>query len=187
MKNSIGIAFTGMCIGIAAVVSGPVAQVKMVIHLIEEVNWPPFTPDTNGMATIAHISPRNKKVSIASASDFAKYKIGTIPNGAPEQLLVKAGADSTKLDRTAKVDGNILKFQSGRIDAFAINVLSAQYEMKKMNINWEEYEIVYTLKEGNLCYAFHKDVDQKKVDAINGAMAKLKASSVFDTIIKKYL
>jgi len=137
--------------------------------------------------TIGLVAQKSKKVAIHSPADFAKYKIGTIINGAPEQLLIKAGADSTKLDRTAMVDGNILKLQGGRIDAFAINVLSAQYEMKKKSIPWDEYEIVYILKEGSLCYAFHKDVDQKTIDAINAAMAKVKTSGAFDSIVKKYL
>jgi len=137
--------------------------------------------------TIGLISLKSKKVTIGSSADFGNYKIGTIVNGAPEQLLIKAGADSGKLDRTAKVDGNILKLQSGRIDAFTINILSAQYEMKKQGISWNDYEVVYTLKEGDLCYAFHKDTDQKVIDKINAAITKLKAGGNLDIIVKKYL
>jgi len=123
---------------------------------------------------IGLISLKKQNVQIKSAADFSKYKIGTIREGAPEQLLLKAGAPESSLDRGTNMQSNMSKLVAGRIDAFAINILAAQYYAKENGISWDQIDISYTLKEAELYYAVHKSVPADEVKKLNDAVKAAK-------------
>jgi len=110
---------------------------------------------------------------------FSKYKIGTIREGDPEQLRLKAGAPESSLDRGTNMQSNMSKLVTGRIDAFAINILAAQYYAKENGISWDQIDISYTLKEAELYYAVHRSVPADEVknlnDTVKAAKPKLAA------------
>jgi ABC-type amino acid transport substrate-binding protein len=135
---------------------------------------------------------KSRKIKLTSLADAARYRIGTIRDGAPEQLLLRAGVPEKGLDRIAGPELNIKKLQAGRIDMFAFNVPSTQYLMIKRGIDPDKYESVYTLKHADLYYAFNKNTDDRLIDALNRTLQEMKqhdaaGTSKVDRIIAGYL
>lgn len=138
------------------------------------------------------VAPKAKGLKIESVKDLDGLLIGSILDGAPEQLLVKAGFDAAKLERVPKPEQNVKKLAAGRIDAIAFNVDSTRYTMKGLDINPDDYETVLVLKKAQLYYAFHRDTDDVFIAAMNAALARLKTAdsggaSPYDKILSSYL
>jgi polar amino acid transport system substrate-binding protein len=142
--------------------------------------------------TIGLIALKKNNIQLRSLEDAKKYTIGTIRDGAPEQLVLKGGLMENDLDRIASPESNIKKLQAGRIDLFAFSVPSTRYLMITLGIDPDNYESVYTLKQAELYYAFHKDTDDQVIQALNTTLQELKqpdttGKSSIDRILDKYL
>ena len=142
--------------------------------------------------TIGLIALKEKHIKIDSVEDLKKYRIGTIRDGAPEQLVIKAGVDENKLNRIASPTSNIKKLNYDRIDLFAFNVPTTMYLILTMGLNPEDYEVVHTLKKADLYYVFHKDTDKKFINDLNQVLKELKKAdqngkSEYDRILEFYL
>ena len=147
----------------------------------------PITDLTIGLTAL-----KERKIKLKSLADVEKYTIGTIRDGAPEQLVLKGGVQERNLDRIASPGANIKKLQAGRVDLFAFNVPSTRYLMIKMGLDPDNYENVYTLKQVDLYYAFHRDTDDRLIQAFNKTMQEMKqpdatGKSEVDRIIAGYL
>lgn len=143
-------------------------------------------------AKIGLIGAKSKNIKINSSADFSKYRIGTIREGAPEQLLIKAGGDVTKFNRDTRADLQVKKLNAGRIDLFSFNLPTAQYLMKTQGLNPADYDSVYDLKVPELHIAFHKDTDSAFVAKVQKALDEMKipgsdGKSEFDRVVDKYL
>ena len=142
--------------------------------------------------TIGLIALKKNNIQLQSLENIKKYRVGTIRDGAPEQLVLKAGIEKKDLDRIASPESNIRKLQAGRIDLFAFSVPSTRYLMIRMGIDPDNYESVYTLKQADLYYAFHKDTDEQLIQALNTTLQELKqpdttGKSSIDRIVDNYL
>ncbi len=142
--------------------------------------------------TIGVIAKKNRHIKITDIEDFKHYRIGTVRDGAPEQLLVKLGVDSEQLNRLAFPEMNIKKLQTDRIDLFVFNVQTARYLMVTLGINPEDYETVFSLKKMDLYIGLHKNTESTLVAALQAALDELKRPgpdgvSPFDHIVRKYL
>ncbi len=147
----------------------------------------PITDLTIGLTAL-----KERNIRLNSLEDTQQYIIGTIRDGAPEQLVLKSGAAESSLDRIASPEANIKKLQAGRIDLFAFNVPSTRFLMLKLGIDPDKYESVYTLKQADLYYAFHKDTDDELIRALNQTLQAMQqpdaaGTSEVDRIIGGYL
>ena len=142
--------------------------------------------------TLGLMAPKAKQIVLNSLEDANAYKIGTVRDGAPEQLAINGGVDEKSLDRISDPVLNVKKLQAGRIDMFAFNVPTTQYLMIDMGINPSDYEVVYTLKQTALYFAFHKDTDVDLITQLNAALEELHTAdatgkSAVDRLIETYL
>jgi len=142
--------------------------------------------------TLGVIAKKERNIKIDSIDDFRKYRIGTVRDGAPEQLLIKAGVPLEQLDRLALPEQNIRKLQAGRIDMFVFNIQTAQYLMVKLGIDPTDYETVFMLKNPVLYLALNKNTDPDIVNRLQQSLDKMKQPdkdgfSPFNQVIKKYL
>ena len=142
--------------------------------------------------TIGIVAPKDKKLKIETAGDLKGLRVGTIRDGAPEQLLLKTGFDVVDLDRAPSPEQNIKKLVGKRIDGLAFNIDSTFYTMKSMGINPDEYEIVYVLKKIQVYYAFNRETDDAFIDLMNATLADLKkkddaGKSFHDSVVSSYL
>ncbi len=141
--------------------------------------------------TIGLVGLKTKNIKLQSIKDADKYRIGTIRNGAPEQLVLEAGIQESNLERIASPESNIKKLQAGRIDLFAFSVPSTRYLMIKLGMDPDEYESVFTLSQADLYYAFHRDTDDQLIHALNTTLQEMKqpdstGKSIVDRIIDSY-
>ncbi len=142
--------------------------------------------------SIGVIAKKKRDIKIATIADFENYRIGTVRDGAPEQLFIKTGVLLKNLERRTLPEQNIKKLQAGRIDLFVFNIQTVRYLMVKQGINPEDYETVYMLKNPKLYLALHKDTNLELVDKLQASLDKMKqpdadGTSLFDRIIRKYL
>ena len=129
-------------------------------------------PITN--ITMGLIALKERNIQIDTLQDLRKYTIGTIRDGAPDQLLLKAGIPESHLDRIASPESNIKKLLAGRIDLMGFSVLSARFVMQRMGINPDLFEAVYTLQERPLYFAFHKDSSRELIHSLNATLKDMK-------------
>ena len=142
--------------------------------------------------TIGLLARRDRDIHLGSLWDAGRYVIGTIRDGAPEQLLLKAGVPADCLDRIASPELNIKKLEAGRIDMFAFNIPSTRSLMFRMGIDPDEYASVYTLKQADVYIAFHRDTDDRLIRALNSSLDRMRipgsdGKSELDRIIDRYL
>ena len=142
--------------------------------------------------TMGLVALKTNRIKLHSIGDANKYRIGTIRDGAPEQLVLAAGIEESNLERIASPEANIKKLHAGRIDLFAFSVPSTRYLMIKLGMDPDEYESVYTLKQVDLYYTFHKDTDAQLIHALNRTLQEMKqpdatGKSSVDRIIDSYM
>jgi polar amino acid transport system substrate-binding protein len=139
---------------------------------------------------ISLIARKNKNVKIDSAKDISKYKIGVVRDDIGEQLLVSAGIELKKLDRIGGVNATLLsikKLNADRIEVWSYEENVGKWEIKKYGFDLNEYEIVYTLKEGELYYAFHIDTPNSLIKGFQFGLDELKKDGTHKRILNKYL
>lgn len=142
--------------------------------------------------TIGVVAKKDHNIEIHSIDDFKRYRIGTVRDGAPEQLLIKAGVSPELLERLALPEQNIRKLCADRIDLFVFNVQTIQYKMVKLGIDPEDYETVYMLKTPSLYLALHKDSPDELVGKLQKSLDEMKTPDkdgvvLFNQIVNKYL
>jgi ABC-type amino acid transport substrate-binding protein len=142
--------------------------------------------------TIGLTALKERHIRLQSLEDAAKYRLGTIRDGAPEQLVLKAGVDVAGLDRIGDPELNIKKLQAGRIDMFAFNIPSTRYLMIRLGIDPDRYETVYIMEQLDLYYAFHRDTDDALIRSLNATLQALRqpdgtGTSEVERIISSYL
>ena len=142
--------------------------------------------------TIGVVAKKERKINIQTVDDFKHFQIGTVRDGAPEQLLIKAGVPLENLERLALPEQNIRKLCAGRIDLFVFSVQTVQYKMVKLGIDPGDYETVYILKTPSLYLALHKDTDPELIEKLQKSLDELKKPDKdgvipFDQIVDKYL
>lgn len=142
--------------------------------------------------TIGLVAAKNSNIEINAVSELSTYRIGTIRDGAPEQLLLAAGYPEEMLERVTKPDQNIQKLVLNRIDMLAFNIDSTRYTMRRMGLSPDDYHTVFPLKTIQLYYAFHKDTDEQLIEKLNQALASLKTPdsnnhSPYQEILSRYL
>ena len=67
--------------------------------------------------TMGLVGLKTNSIKLQSIEDADKYRIGTIRDGAPEQLVLAAGIEESNLERIASPEANIKKLHAGRIHA----------------------------------------------------------------------
>ncbi|RLC21121.1 MAG: amino acid ABC transporter substrate-binding protein [Deltaproteobacteria bacterium] len=136
---------------------------------------------------------KDRNVKISSVDDVKGYRIGIIRNDAAEQLLIQAGIEKNTLERVAKAAILIKMLNAGKIDMWGYNEAPVKWLLKKNDLNTEDYETVYTLKEVDAYYAFHKDTPDLLIRNFQNALDGIKkktgdgGKSEHEKIMDKYL
>lgn len=142
--------------------------------------------------TIGLTASKKKHITIDSIEDLTPYRIGTIRDGAPEQLLLQAGYPADKLERVTKPQQNIQKLVRDRLDLIAFNTTSTYHTMLQSGLDPDDYETVFILKKIELYYAFNRETDDARIEELDHALKELKKTdadgkSPYESIISSYL
>jgi len=142
----------------------------------------PVIPSTNSI-----IAKKSSHLKINSVSDMNHLKIGVIREDIGDHLLKGLKVKRRAIKREKNPQKMIAKLEKGRFDAIAYADDITFYNMKLMGIDSSKYETVYTLKEGAMYYAFHKDTDDRILHQLQKALDQLKKNGTVDSIASKYL
>jgi len=138
-------------------------------------------------AQIGLVARKGRNIRAASPADLHAYTIATVRDGAPEQLLLKAGVPERALDRGNSIEANLKKLLAGRVDMVAFNIPAVMYNLSRMGADPTDFSVVYVLRELDLYYAFHKETDPVFLQAVQAALVRVRASSEYEAIVRKYL
>lgn len=130
------------------------------------------------------IAPKSSGIKIDSIEDLKKLEVGAVRDDLGEALAKEAGIES--IDSIANNELNVKKLNEGRIDVWVYAKNSAMLVVKDMGLNPDDYESVWNLSRSELYYAFHKDVDDAVIEALQKALDEMKADGTWETIYNKY-
>ncbi len=139
--------------------------------------------------TVGIVALKEKGIVINNLSDLKQYRIGTVLKDIGEQILLQSGIDRKQIHSiggTNCIDLSFKKMKIDRIDMFAYEINSAKYEAKNNGHNFDDFDIIYTLKEGQLYYAFNIETDDEVINRWQNALDTVKANGRYDEIMAKY-
>lgn len=141
------------------------------------------------LTRIALIAKKDRAITIQAIKDVVPYKIGVVIDDIGEQQLQETGLPLT-VERLAGVDvtrRSLKKLQAGRIDLWAYEEFVAKFAMETYGFDPDKYETVYTLAEGELYYACHKETPSIVIHQLQQALDDLKALGKLKKIVNSYL
>ena len=141
----------------------------------------PIIPSVVGV-----IAKKSTNLTLAEPTDLNNLRIGVIRDDIGHQLLEGIGVDEGAIHLTSNTENMLKMLTKGRVDAVAYGDDIARWYLKSMGANAADYEVVYTLKEGNMGYAFHKDTDPAILEKLQQALDELKAEGEVGRIAAKY-
>lgn len=133
-----------------------------------------------GSGVIGLIGRKDKHIVINTPKDMEKYRIGVVREDIGHQLMLKVLPEK-ELDISNSSGSNLLKLNQGRIDLFAYDTSVADFVLKHLELDSEEYETLYILDEAPLCIAFNKDTDDAIVETFQKALNRILAERNTDT------
>ncbi|MGR2820719.1 transporter substrate-binding domain-containing protein [Vibrio vulnificus] len=141
---------------------------------------------------IVVMAKKSAQISIKRPNDLIQYRIGVIRDDVGEQLLLELGVPRNSMQESSYAATLAEQLYKGRIDLWAYEENVATWWISKGGFNSEDFEPVYVLQEGELYYAFNKDVDGTSVRALQQAIDALKHTSddenqtFYQSIVSKY-
>jgi len=139
--------------------------------------------------TIGVISLKNKSVVIKNVLDLNKYKIGTIKKDIGETLLLENGINKnnmTSIDGTNSLATLFYKLEREKIDMMAYETKVAMYSADLNGFESDKFEVIYTLANNELYFAFNKQTPDKTIQKWQKALDSMKSNGTYDKILKKY-
>jgi polar amino acid transport system substrate-binding protein len=135
---------------------------------------------------IAVTARKSRQLSIKSAEDLNRLKISVVRDDIGEQLLVGQGVKLGAIDQLNSGLSMVKKLASGRVDAVAYTFITTLSLFEQANINPDEFEIVYVLKQSNMGYAFHSTTDVRILEPMRKALDELTLDGTRAKILEKY-
>lgn len=136
---------------------------------------------------ITLIAPKSAGLNVTSVADMNQLSIGAIRDDIGQQLLLSQGVSADQIQLSSKTDAMIRKLKSGRVDAIAYGQDIAFWTMKSMGMSPTDFESVYTLADGQMGYAFHKDTDPALLEQLQTTLDQLIADGTVQSISDQYL
>jgi len=142
----------------------------------------PIIPSVVGV-----IAKKSANLEVAGPADLNSLRIGAIRDDIGHQMLESIGVEEKAIHLTSNT-GNMLKMLiNDRVDAIAYGDDIARWHLKNMGENTTDFEVAYTLKEGEMGYAFHKETDPAILQKLQKALDELKADGTVERIAARYL
>ena len=142
---------------------------------------------------IAIISKKRNNIKISSATDLSKYKIATPKNAAPEKLFENMGGSLSNVVRVSTPLQTHRLLEYDRIDAFVGDSIPFLSFLQENNLNVDDYEIVLTLKKGELYFSANRAMNPEIISKLQNALNLMKKvnpdtkKSIYGEVVSKYM
>ena len=137
-------------------------------------------------SSVSIVAARSSGLEISSIDDLASLTIGVVREDIGEQSLLADGAQAT-ISRADSARSLVRMLTAGRFDAIAYGMDTALWNMQQEGIDSSAYESVFTLREGVMGYACHKDTDPAIMEQLQQALDALVADGTVARIRAEYL
>jgi polar amino acid transport system substrate-binding protein len=127
---------------------------------------------------------KKNQFKIKSADQLTAYQIGTIRSDGSEQLLRNEFDAKLTLASNVSMAANLKKLSLRRIDMIAYSENMAATMFLYHGYDPADFEVVYSLKKVDACFAFSKDVDKEFVAAFQNELTNIVTSPVYKTLIR---
>ncbi len=105
---------------------------------------------------------------------MANYRIGVIRDDVGEQMLLELGVPREAMQEANYVTQLAEQLMKKRIDLLAYDESAALWFTSQAGLDPKLFKTVYILKEGELYFAFNKNVPKKLVDQLQKGIDILK-------------
>ncbi|WP_114787548.1 substrate-binding periplasmic protein [Vibrio tetraodonis] len=141
---------------------------------------------------IVALAKKSRGIKVKAALDFVQYRIGVIRDDVGEQLMLELGVPRDGMYEASLPENIADQLAKDRIDIWAYEENVAKWWLKKKGYNTDDYEPVFVLSDGELYYAFNKEVDDKLVEKLQLGIDAVKdkknesGQSQYQEIVAKY-
>lgn len=142
-----------------------------------------------GPITVARfvlIGKKDRDFSLKSLDQLEGLCVGTLRDDIADTLL-RPYQNIAKIQPLADMALNVAKLRDNRIDLIAYDEFSWHMLAKRMQLNLEDFQAVYILKETAIHYAFNPSVPDTELQRFQGALDKVKATPAYDQMLEKFL
>lgn len=111
-----------------------------------------------------------------AGDDLARYRIATVQNDTAADYLRDAGVPDSSVVYETEPAGLVDAVRDGRADAIAYPLITTRHLLERAGLDPDRFEIVRTLGERDMYFAFNRNASPIAVDAVNQSIAVLKTS-----------
>lgn len=139
-------------------------------------------------SNIVLIAKKSRGIRINSAEDIKQYdRIVVVRDDIGEQMLLELGIPEENLRQTSSGINSAVILNKDRVDMWAYGRIVAAWNIKELGFNPGDYEEVYTLKESQQYFAFHKDTASSVIANLQKALDELQSNGKLKEIANSYL
>ncbi|MEO4048693.1 transporter substrate-binding domain-containing protein [Pseudomonas sp. CAU 1711] len=135
---------------------------------------------------VALIARKARGLKVNAPADLAAYKIGAIRDDIGHLLVRDLGIADQDLRLSANAVSIANMLSKDRIDLWAYDETTALWFIKRLSLNSADYETVHVLKDGEMYYAFSRDVDAEHLRQLQVGLDRLKGQRRYLDIINQY-
>jgi polar amino acid transport system substrate-binding protein len=139
-------------------------------------------------SNIVLIAKKSRGIKINSAEDINQYnRIVVVRDDIGEQMLLELGVPEENLRQSNSGISSAKMLDKDRVDMWAYGRIVAAWNIKELGFNPGDYEEVYTLKESQQYFAFHKDTASTVIENLQKALDELQNNGKLQEIANSYL
>ncbi len=135
------------------------------------------------------IAKKSSNIKFNSIDDFKNYRgsFGVVRDDVGASLLVEAGVNVDRLDKTVTPASLIMKLHKGRHDIISYSLPATIVKMKEANIDPAEYEVIFTFPNRPLGFAFHHNINPQIIKKLQKALDSVHIDGTAEKILNKYV
>ena len=122
----------------------------------------------------ALFAPKDSGITISSADDLKDYTIGVVAGDAAREELIEAGVPAENIDEGSTPVDMLTRNMLEATDLFCYGEDAGRYYVVQTTGQDDTFDVVYTLGESDLYYAFNKETPEATVSAFQDALTAIK-------------
>ncbi|WP_026339205.1 substrate-binding periplasmic protein [Psychromonas ossibalaenae] len=142
---------------------------------------------------IVIIAKKSSAIKISSPDNIKNFEIGVIRDDIGDQMITALGVPEDRIQRGASANSLAKKLNADRIQLWAYEENVARLFIKTNDLDNDDFVVVHVLKEGELYYAFSKDISDQLIEKLQKGLDQVKMSpgkigkTLYDDILSNYL
>ncbi|NQZ82684.1 MAG: transporter substrate-binding domain-containing protein [Colwellia sp.] len=129
---------------------------------------------------------KTSNISLSNTTSLNKYRVGTIRHDAGESILIEEFGQSVNIVSSVTMKPNLELMDLDRIDLIVYEKMATKSMLKNFKRDPDDYEIVYTLKDKETCFAFNIGIENELIGKFQAALTKVVATSKYSELKKKF-